>query len=268
MHFEECYNDEYIQLRRFVIIGRELIISMKKQFSLLMLVAILLLAACSNSNEEKEPEANTSEESASMDETKKELEAMKVEEDKVVATVDGKEIKGKDYNSMLVQTQLRYTMSGKDPSDEEVSKSIEEEVMDNLIGQELLLQKAKDEGFSASEEEVQTELEQIKAQFSTEAELNEALKAQGMTLDKLESQYADIVVVDKFVNEKIGKPEVTEEEMKSFYDDQFQKDAENPPPFDEMKDRIKDYLVETKTQEKVQEMKEELKQKAEIEEML
>ncbi|TKD71974.1 SurA N-terminal domain-containing protein [Pseudalkalibacillus hwajinpoensis] len=241
---------------------------MKKQFSLLMLVAILLLAACSNNSGEKDTEATTSEESASMDQTKKELEAMKVEEDKVVATVDGKEIKGKDYNSMLVQTQLRYTMSGKDPSDDKVAKSIEEEVMDNLIGQELLLQKAKDEGFSASEEEVQTELEQIKAQFSTEKELNAALKAQGMTLEKLESQYADIVVVDKFVNDKIGKPEVTEEEMKSFYDEQFTKDAENPPSFDEMKDRIKDYLIETKTQEKVQEIKDELKEKAKIEKML
>lgn len=241
---------------------------MKKQFSLLMLVAILLLAACSNNSGEKDTEATTSEESASMDQTKKELEAMKVEEDKVVATVDGKEIKGKDYNSMLVQTQLRYTMSGKDPSDDKVAKSIEEEVMDNLIGQELLLQKAKDEGFSASEEEVQTELEQIKAQFSTEKELNAALKAQGMTLEKLESQYADIVVVDKFVNDKIGKPEVTEEEMRSFYDEQFTKDAENPPSFNEMKDRIKDYLIETKTQEKVQEMKDQLKQKAKIEKML
>ncbi|MBN8207143.1 SurA N-terminal domain-containing protein [Bacillus sp. NTK071] len=241
---------------------------MKKQFSLLMLVVILLLAACSNTSDEKDTETTTSEDSASMDQTKKELEAMKVDEDKVVATVDGTEIKGKDYNSMLVQTQLRYTMSGKDPSNDKVAKSIEEEVMDNLIGQELLLQKAKDEGFSASEKEVQTELEQIKAQFSTKKELNEALKAQGMTLEKLESQYADIVVVDKFVNEKIAKPEVTEEEMKSFYDEQFTKDAENPPSFDEMKDRIKDYLIETKTQEKVQKMKDELKQKAEIEKML
>ncbi|MFP3472399.1 hypothetical protein R0J90_20300, partial [Micrococcus sp. SIMBA_144] len=78
-------------------------------------------------------EEPASEDSATV-ETQKELEAMKVEEDKVVATVNGEEIKGKDYNSMLVQTQLRYTMSGEDPSDPEVAKSIEQEVMDNLIG--------------------------------------------------------------------------------------------------------------------------------------
>ncbi len=242
---------------------------MKKYVSLVMLVVVLLLAACSNSNAKNDKEeSTTTEEASSAEQAQKELEAMKVEEDKVVATVDGEEIKGKDYNSMLVQTQLRYTMSGEDPSDSEVAKSIKKEVMDNLIGQELLLQKAKDEGFSASDKEVETELEQIKGQFDGEKELQDALKSQGMTLDQLESQYADIVVVDKYVDEKIGTPEVTDKEMKTFYEDQFSKDAENPPSYDEMKDRIKDYLVETKTQKKVQEMKDDLKKKADIKELL
>ncbi|QHA91485.1 SurA N-terminal domain-containing protein [Bacillus sp. N1-1] len=239
---------------------------MKKYLNLLLIVGVLMLAACSN-NSEATDEEPASEDSATV-ETQKELEAMKVEEDKVVATVNGEEIKGKDYNSMLVQTQLRYTMSGEDPSDTEVAKSIEQEVMDNLIGQELLLQKAKEEGFSASDKEVETELEQIKAQFDGEEELEKALQGQGITLEQLESQYADIVVVDKFVKEKIGTPEVSDEEVKAFYDEQFSKDAENPPSFDEMKDRIKDYLVETKTQEKVQEMKAELMKKAEVKEKL
>ncbi len=240
---------------------------MKKYLGLLMLIGVLLLAACNN-NSEANKEKKPSEESATMDQTQEELEAMKVKEDKVVATVNGEDIKGKDYNSMLVQTQLRYTMSGEDPADTEVAKSIEEEVMDNLIGQELLLQKAKEEGFSASDKEVEAELEQIKAQFDGEDELKKALEGQGMTLAQLESQYYDIVVVDKFVKEKIETPEVTEEEMKAFYDDQFSKDAENPPSYEEMKDRIKDYLVETKTQEKVQQMKEDLLKKAEVEEKL
>ena len=239
---------------------------MRKYLSLLLIVGVLLLAACSNNSEATEEEAS-SEDSTTV-ETQKELEAMKVEEDKVVATVNDKEIKGKDYNSMLVQTQLRYTMSGEDPSDAEVAKSIEQEVMDNLIGQELLLQKAKEEGFTASDKEVETELEQIKAQFDGEEELKKALEGQGMTLEQLESQYADIVVVDKFVKEKIGTPDVSEKEVKAFYDEQFSKDAENPPSFDEMKDRIKDYLVEKKTQEKVQEMKAELMKKAEVKENL
>lgn len=239
---------------------------MKKYLNLLLIVGVLLLAACSNNNEAKNEEA-ASEDSAT-EETQEELEAMKVKEDKVVATVNGEEIKGKDYNSMLVQTQLRYTMSGEDPSDTEVAKSIEQEVMDNLIGQELLLQKAQEEGFSASDKEVETELEQIKAQFDGEEELEKALQAQGITLEQLESQYADIVVVDKFVKEKIGTPEVTEEEVKAFYDEQFSKDAENPPSFDEMKERINDYLVETKTQEKVQEMKTELMKQADVKENL
>ncbi|WP_273850043.1 SurA N-terminal domain-containing protein [Guptibacillus spartinae] len=239
---------------------------MKKYLSLMLIIGVLLLAACSN-NSEATNEETASEDSATI-ETEKELEAMKVDEDKVVATVNDKEIKGKDYNSMLVQTQLRYTMSGEDPSDAEVAKSIEQEVMDNLIGQELLLQKAKEEGFTASDKEVETELEQIKAQFDGEEELKKALEGQGMTLEQLESQYADIVVVDKFVKDKIGTPDVSEKEVKAFYDDQFSKDAENPPSFDEMKKRIKDYLVEKKTQEKVQEMKAELMKKAEVKENL
>lgn len=242
---------------------------MKKQLSLLVLLSTLLLAACSSNEAENKPEKDASKnDSVSMEETQKELEAMKVGEDKVVAKVNGEEISGKDYNSMLMQTQLRYTMEGKDPSQSETAQTIKKEVMDHLIGQELLLQKAKEEGFSASEKEVETELSQVKSQFESEEKLKEALKAQGMTLEQLESQYENIVVVDKYVEEKISTPEVTEEEMKAFYDQQFSKDAENPPSYDEMKDRIKSYLKETKMQKKVQELKEELKKDAEIEEML
>ncbi|MCA0172390.1 hypothetical protein [Bacillus sp. RAR_GA_16] len=85
---------------------------MRKYLSLFLIVGVLLLAACSNNSEETNEEA-ASDDAATI-ETQKELEAMKVEEDKVVATVNDKKIKGKDYNSMLVQTQLRYTMSGEE----------------------------------------------------------------------------------------------------------------------------------------------------------
>ncbi|WP_270181551.1 SurA N-terminal domain-containing protein [Alkalihalobacillus sp. CinArs1] len=241
---------------------------MKKQISMLVLLAALLLAACSNNEGDTQEKETSENDTVSMEETQKQLEAMKVEEDKIVATVNGEEIKGKDYNSMLMQTQLRYTMEGKDPSESETAETIKNEVMDNLIGQELLLQQAKEEGYKASDKEVETELEQVKSQFQSEEQLQEALKKQGLTLEQLETQYENIVVVDKYVEEKINTPEVTEEEMKAFYDEQFTKDADNPPSYDEMKDRIKSYLEETKLQKEVQELREELKEKAEIEEMI
>ncbi|WP_377889730.1 SurA N-terminal domain-containing protein [Alkalihalobacillus sp. R86527] len=242
---------------------------MKKQLSLLVLLAALLLAACSNNEgDENKQEKDTTNDTVSMEDTQKELEAMKVEADSVVATVNGEEIRGKDYNTMLVQTQLRYTMEGKDPSKNETAETIKQEVMDNLIGQELLLQKAKEEGFTASDKEVEAELSQVKSQFESEEQLQEALKAQGITLEQYERQLANIVVVDKYVEENVETPEVTEEEMKAFYDEQFTKDADNPPSYDEMKDRIKSYLEETKLQKKVQELRNELNEKAEIEEMI
>ncbi|MCA0987722.1 SurA N-terminal domain-containing protein [Guptibacillus algicola] len=241
---------------------------MKKQLSLLVLLAVLLLAACSNNEGEANKEKESTDDTVSMEDTQKELEAMKVDADSVVATVNGEEISGKDYNSMLMQTQLRYTMEGKDPSKTETAETIKKEVMDNLIGQELLLQEAKEQGFEASDKEVETELDQVKSQFESEEQLQEALKAQGITLEQLERQYANIVVVDKYVEENVKTPEVTEEEMKAFYDEQFTKDAENPPSYDEMKDRIKSYLEETKLQKEVQELRNKLKENAEIEEMV
>lgn len=241
---------------------------MKKQLSLLVLLAVLLLAACSNNEGEANQEKESTDDTVSMEDTEKELEAMKVDADSVVATVNGEEISGKDYNSMLMQTQLRYTMEGKDPSKTETAETIKKEVMDNLIGQELLLQEAKEQGFEASDKEVETELDQVKSQFESEEQLQEALKAQGITLEQLETQYANIVVVDKYVEENVKTPEVTEEEMKAFYDEQFSKDADNPPSYDEMKDRIKSYLKETKLQKKVQELRTKLKENAEIEEMI
>ena len=65
---------------------------MRKYLSLFLIVGVLLLAACSNNSEETNEEA-ASDDAATI-ETQKELEAMKVEEDKVVATVNDKKIKG------------------------------------------------------------------------------------------------------------------------------------------------------------------------------
>ncbi|WP_171016757.1 SurA N-terminal domain-containing protein [Pseudalkalibacillus caeni] len=230
-------------------------------------VLTLALAACNGDNEAKDTDKNkdqATEEKADQNKDKKQAQKIeKIDENKVVATVNGEEIKGSEYNKMVTTITNQMHMSGKDPFAEGNEDKIKDQAINNLVDKALLLQEAKDKGYEATDEEIETELEQIKAQFGDDKKFEEALAKQNVTVEELKDQYKDVVVVDKFVKKEVGEQKVTEEEMKQFYED-FSKDAENAPKYDETKGQIKDYLKQQKTQQEVAKIIEKLKENADI----
>jgi foldase protein PrsA len=76
-------------------------------------------------------------------------------------------------------------------------------VMRDIIDQALILQEAKKQGVSASDEEVNAEVEQIRAMMTGDTTLEQALAQQGRTMARLRREAELRVLVDKMVTARI-----------------------------------------------------------------
>ncbi|UGB32275.1 SurA N-terminal domain-containing protein [Metabacillus sp. B2-18] len=246
-----------------------------KKYLLTVLIGLLSLSlvACNNDEEKASEETNTSEkateETADVDaeEMQKKLEAQKVEEGKVVAIVNGEEIKGNQYNDALSISQMQFSQLGQDLTTDDMAKQIKDYTLESLVGQTLLLQEIDKKGYEASEEEINKQLETLKASYKTEEEFEEALKTNNLTLDKLKEQIEDTVKYDQFVKNDLKVEEVKDEEIKEYYDSMVSSagESEETPKFEDVKDTLKANLAQQKTQEKVATKVEELRKAADVE---
>ncbi|WP_270180012.1 SurA N-terminal domain-containing protein [Alkalihalobacillus sp. CinArs1] len=240
-----------------------------KKLTYLMITGLLLvaLAACGGNEESKgNSENNTEQKSAEGKEGSEQSqpEVDKVEEDKVIATVNGEEIKSEDFNALYTQNQMQYHQMGQEVSEEQLTK-LKKQVAESMVGQELILQAANEKGYEASEKQVEEELASLKEQYGDEKKFEAALKESGMTLDELKKEIAKNVQYSAYVDKEIKVEEVTEEEMKQYYEQaKEQGNSEEMPKYEEVKDQIKEGLEGEKKQKKQQEHIEKLKEDADI----
>ena len=106
----------------------------------------------------------------------KEIRRTKIDDQKVVATVNKDKITGSEYNSALSTIQGQLQQSGQDPTSKEGEKAVKKQTIDALVGQELILQDAEKKGFKASDKEVDKQLKEEKKQFKDNAQFEDALK--------------------------------------------------------------------------------------------
>jgi hypothetical protein len=250
-----------------------------KKYLLTLLIGLLSLslAACNNDEEkaEKAEETKSSEETKDKEETaavdpeemQKKLDAQKVEDDKVVAVVNGQEIKGTEYNDALSVSQMQFTQMGQDPTTDEMAKQLKDYTLESLVGQTLLLQEIDKKGYEAKEEDINKQLETLKASYKTEEEFEQALKTNNLTLDKLKEQIADTVRYDQYIKNDLKVEEVKDEDVKEYYDSMVSSAGESAdtPKYDDVKETLKANLEQQKTQEKLASKVEELRKSAEIE---
>ncbi len=245
------------------------------------LIACLLsvgLAACS-SNDAKQDKQNDSaknkettqadqkEQQKQMEEMQKKLDAQKIDDQKIVATVNQDKITGNEYNSALSTIQGQHQQSGQDPTSKEGAKAVKKQTIDALVGQELILQDAEKKGIKASDKEVDKQLKEEKKQFKDNAQFEEALKKSGLTMDQLKSDIADSIKYSQYVDKEIKSASVSEKDVKSYYDqyaDEMKKQKQKAPEYKEVKSQIKKQLESQEKQKEVQKEIEKLKKSAKI----
>ncbi|OJT56097.1 SurA N-terminal domain-containing protein [Bacillus altitudinis] len=243
------------------------------------LIACLLsvgLAACS-SNDAKQDKQNDSakskettqadqkEQQKQMEEMQKKLDAQKIDDQKVVATVNKDKITGSEYNSALSTIQGQLQQSGQDPTSKEGAKAVKKQTIDALVGQELILQDAEKKGYKASDKQVDKQLKEEKKQFKDNAQFEEALKKSGLTMDQLKSDIADSIKYSQYVDKEIKSASVSEKDVKAYYDQYAeQMKKQKAPDFKDVKSQIKKQLESQEKQKEVQKEIDQLKKSAKI----
>lgn len=137
----------------------------------------------------------------------------------------------------------------------------------SMIPEVLLLQEAKKQNIKVSRSETEQFISDFLAQSDmTKEEFEEQIKAQGMDYDGFVDFYSERLTVVKLLNRTVGVPEVTDEELRQFYDDNMASFSAGNQTFDyeDIKDQIKTLLVNQKQQEEIANYMAELRDKADI----
>ncbi|HTT32269.1 MAG TPA: SurA N-terminal domain-containing protein [Methylomirabilota bacterium] len=131
----------------------------------------------------------------------------------VWAVVNGKEIKRDEVDKYY---RTRVSPDGQEPSQEE-ALSLKLNVLDELIYNEILLERAKKLNLEATDGEVEDKFTELKTPF-TEEEFQRRLKDQGMTVDDIKQDQRRQLSIQKLLNrEVVAKISITDQEVTDFY---------------------------------------------------
>lgn len=131
----------------------------------------------------------------------------------VWAVVNGKEIKRDEVDKYY---RTRVSPEGQEPSQEE-SLSLKLNVLDELIINEVLLERAKKLGLEASDGEVEDKFTELKSPY-TEDEFQRRLRDQGMSVDDLKQDLRRQLSIQKLLNrEVLAKISISDQDVADFY---------------------------------------------------
>src|SRR5689334_24304944 len=127
----------------------------------------------------------------------------------VWAVVNGKEIKREEVDKYY---RTRVNPEGQEPSQEE-SLSQKLNVLDELINNEILLEKAKKLNLEASDGEVEDKFTELKSPY-TEDEFQRQLKDRGVSADDLKRDLRRQLSIQKLLNrEVVAKITITDQDV-------------------------------------------------------
>ncbi|HVN08160.1 MAG TPA: peptidylprolyl isomerase [Patescibacteria group bacterium] len=132
----------------------------------------------------------------------------------VWARVNGHEIRREEvekYFRGLVMQQ------GQEPSPEE-GALLKLNIIDELINNEILLERARTLGLEASDGEVEDKFTELKSPY-TEEEFQKQLRDRGLTVDEQRKVLRQQISIQKLINrEVVSKINITDQDIQSFYD--------------------------------------------------
>jgi len=131
----------------------------------------------------------------------------------VWALVNGKEIKRDEVEKYY---RTRVNPEGQEPSQEE-ALSLKLNVLDELINNEILLERAKKLNLEASDGEVEDKFTELKSPY-TEDEFQRQLKSGGVSVDDLKRDLRRQLSITKLMNrEVVAKIAITDQDVADFY---------------------------------------------------
>jgi peptidyl-prolyl cis-trans isomerase SurA len=131
----------------------------------------------------------------------------------VWAVVNGQEIKREDVDKYY---RTRVNPEGQEPSQEE-ALSLKLNVLDELINNEILLERAKKLNLEASDGEVEDKFTELKSPY-TEEEFQRQLKERNVSVSDLKADLRRQLSITKLLNrEVVAKITITDQDVTDFY---------------------------------------------------
>ncbi|ADU32411.1 SurA N-terminal domain-containing protein [Evansella cellulosilytica] len=196
----------------------------------------------------------------------------------VIATVNGEDIGKEDFVALLEQHLMQQASMGLTldmEGSDEILAMLEEDVANQLINQRVVYQKAQEEGFDATDEEIDEELELIRMQYQIESEemLIEILEADGVSVDDFRQDIAQYISGEKFLDSRIDTTTVSDEAVQEEYDEYVARVQEaieqsgeemDIPEIEDVRADIESYLMNQQRQELESEVIQQLREESDV----
>ena len=134
------------------------------------------------------------------------------------AVVNGTVITQAELDSQMKIVIDRLRASGRLPDVSQLDQ-IRSQVLENLVARELLYQESQKKGIKISEEEVNKQLINVKAQFPNEAEFNNALTRMNLTEANIKEKLQRDLALKKLIEDEVApKVTVSDSDIRAFYE--------------------------------------------------
>ena len=138
--------------------------------------------------------------------------------DTKVALVNGTAITQTEFDRELMAASRQFLHNGKQLNPEQLVE-FKKQVLESLIGQELILQECSKKGTKIEDKTIDEELAKMKKKYPNEEAFNTALKNANLSEDKLKSDLRKKMVIQKYIDDEIAlSVNISDKEIKSFYD--------------------------------------------------
>jgi parvulin-like peptidyl-prolyl isomerase len=182
-----------------------------------------------------------------------------------VALVNGEEITRTELENSEAQlaTQQEIDVASLDATGRE---QLQTQALDALIANTLIQQAVARSGLTATEEDINAQIETVKSQFPDEAQFQEALLGQGLSEADLREQVRGEVVTQRYLNQTLdlASVTVTDEEVSALYEQEAAV-TEDVPPLPDVRGQIESFVIQQKQQELLVVHIQELRSVADIE---
>jgi len=163
----------------------------------------------------------------------------------VVATVNGETITRGELNEKIAQVKNTMPAGTIDPTKDATFELV---VLDEMINVKLLVAKADALGYTASDADVDAEIETLISLFGGEEALESQLALTGITRENLRENMRNEIRIRKLVSAEtdVESVEVTEEEVQLAYDTAVG-DSEGAASFEDVHELLRTQLLQQKS---------------------
>lgn len=134
----------------------------------------------------------------------------------VAATVNGEVIYASALSGEVTAIALQYGIDVKSKEGEKQRGEITRVVLDQMIEQRLILQKARQVNALATDAQIDAQLAEIKRNFPSEADFQGALAQRGLTVNALRDRLRTNITVQNLVG-KVTSVSVTDAEVEQYF---------------------------------------------------